>query len=55
MWCDARGSLLLAIAGLMMKWKLVAWLAVLCCLSSVVNIRHSEAPAFNNIIVPSTS
>merc|ERR1712072_141028 len=36
-------SLVLGIAGLMMKMKILAWLAFLACVSSIANMKNSEA------------
>uniref|UniRef100_A0A7S2Y0W3 Protein Asterix n=1 Tax=Fibrocapsa japonica TaxID=94617 RepID=A0A7S2Y0W3_9STRA len=35
-------SLVFGIMGLMLKYKLCAWLSVFCCMSSMANIKNSE-------------
>ncbi|CAN0011853.1 unnamed protein product [Heterosigma akashiwo] len=35
-------SLVFGIMGLMLKYKLCAWLSVFCCMASMANIKSSE-------------
>jgi len=35
-------SLLFGVAGLMLKIKLVSWIALFCCISSLANMKQSE-------------
>ena len=35
-------SLILGVLGLMMRYKLCAWLALFCCMSSIANMRKKD-------------
>lgn len=38
----ALASVVLGIVGLMLKYKVCAWLALIACLSSVATVRYAE-------------